>query len=209
MNVFDLLILLVLVLFVFKGFRRGFLREIAGLLGIVFAFILAVRLMDDFSLLLGHFLGLSPRVAVLVTAVAIFIVALIAILMLARMIRKVMDLAALGWIDRLLGSLFGLAKGVVIVSILALIISLLPVGGEFNREKKESFLFEPMRKAAPLLFNGIAKMIPAAQDFYTELKQSLSDSSGGISREAMNWLNSLSRKVPSPGKFGKKGGVNH
>jgi membrane protein required for colicin V production len=193
-NIFDLVILIILAFFVFNGFRRGFLREIAGLVGVVIAFILAVRFMNDFAGIISYYLGLSPRVAVIVTAVAIFVLVLISFVVIAKIIQKLMEMATLGWINRLFGSLFGLLKGVIIVSILALIISLVPGGQEFDREQRESALFDPMRKAGPIIFNGVMKIVPAANDFFGEIKQSLSDRSGDISGDALDWLNSFRKK---------------
>ena len=194
MNIFDLVILIILAFFVFNGFRRGFLREIAGLVGVVIAFILAVRFMNDFSGIISYYLGLSPRIAVIVTAVVIFILVLVTFVVLAKIIQKLMEMATLGWINRLFGSLFGLLKGIIIVSILALIISLVPGGQEFDREQRESALFDPMRKAGPIIFNGVMKIVPAANDFFGEIKQSLSDRSGDISGDALDWLNSFRKK---------------
>jgi membrane protein required for colicin V production len=193
-NIFDLVILIILAFFVFNGFRRGFLREIAGLVGVVIAFILAVRFMNDFSGIISYYLGLSPRIAVIVTAVVIFVLVLVTFVVLAKIIQKLMEMATLGWVNRLFGSLFGLLKGVIIVSILALIISLVPGGQEFDKEQEESALFNPMRKAAPLIFNGVMKIVPAANDFLAEIKQSLSDRSGAISGDALDWLNSFRKK---------------
>lgn len=194
MNVFDLVIGGILAFFAFKGYRHGFLREIAGLIGIIIAFILAIRLMDDFSSILSHYLGLSPRVAVIVTAIVIFIVVLAAFVIAARFIRKLMDIATLGWIDRLAGSLFGLFKAVLITSSLTLIVSLLPLGKDFSKKQDNSLLFNPIRKAGPLVFNGVSKLLPAAGDFYSEIKQSLADRSGEINIDTLKWLNSFQKK---------------
>ena len=194
MNIFDFVIIIILGIFIFNGFRKGFLREIAGLFGIIIAFILAVRLMDDFSVVISHYLGLSPRVAVIVTAAAIFILVIVAFILAAKILRKLMELATLGWIDRVLGSSLGLLKGVIIVSVLALILSLIPAGQDFSRKQDESYLFNPMKKAAPFMFNGIMKIVPAASDFYGELKQSLADKTGDISRDAIDWLDSFRKK---------------
>ena len=194
MNIFDLVICCILAFFAYKGYRRGFLREIAGLIGIIIAFILAIRLMDDFSNIISHFLGFSPRVSVIVTAIAIFILVLATFVISAKFIRKLLDLATVGWIDRLAGSIFGMFKAILIISSLALILSLLPLGKDFSKKQDDSFLFNPVRKAGPLVFNGISKIMPSAGDFYSEIKKSLADRSGGINLDTLKWLNSFQKK---------------
>ena len=92
MNIFDFFIIIILGIFIFNGFRRGFLREIAGLLGIVIAFIMAVRFMDDLSVVVSHYLDWSPRVAVVFTAIVIFFLVILAFVLLARIMQKFFNL---------------------------------------------------------------------------------------------------------------------
>jgi len=190
-NILDWVIVVSIAIFVFNGFRRGFLREVAGLLGIIIALLLAIRLLNDLSVIVAHYLGLSPQIAVVVTAILIFIGVLLFFILLAKLLRKLLDLANLGWIDRLLGSLLGLVKGAIILSILVLIISIMPLGATFTQQQNESVFFQPVRQVVPMVFNAIIRILPAASDFYSEMQQSLRDRSGNISQDATAWLNSF------------------
>lgn len=198
MNAIDWVILAVVGIFALQGFRKGLLREVAGLLGVVVAFILSVRLLSDVSALISYYLGISPQLAVVVSGFVIFFVVLGLFIFLARLLRKILDWALLGWVDRVGGSLFGLLKGTLIVSILALLISLIPLGSELEKAFNDSVLFHPVRAVAPAVFNGLMKVAPRAGDFYGEMEQSLRSRGGEISSTALQWLNTLRQRQESP-----------
>ena len=193
MNAIDWIIVIVLALFAFQGMRKGLLRELAGLVGILVAFVLSVRLLDDVSVLISYYLGISPRIAVFVSGILIFAGVMVLFILLAKVLRKVLDWAHLGWMDRVGGGAFGLLKGAVLVSILALLVSLLPLGDEAEREMARSALFNPVRGVAPAVFNGLVKLAPSAGDFYSELEQSLRSKSGKLGAGALKWLRSLEK----------------
>lgn len=200
MNLVDWIIIIFVAFFVLNGLRHGFLRSAAGLAGIIFAFFIAVRFMHEFSAILLSFFDIKPRIAVLITAAIIFVVVFTAFLVAARLLKAMLDAASLGWTDRIAGMLLGFTKGVVIASILALIISLFPIGGQFKSELRSSSLFLPVAKVAPIVFNWLVDVLPSASGFYAELQQSLTDGSGYISTEAMDWLNSI-KKQADPSDF--------
>ncbi len=194
MNFVDWIIIIFVAIFVVNGVRRGFLRGIAGFLGLVVALVLAVQFMDELSSILLYFFSLSPQVAVLLTAVIIFVIVLAAFILAAKFLRAVLNFAALGWLDRFAGSLLGLLKGAVVVSILALILSLIPFQGRLQSELHNSALFAPATKVAPAVFNLLVKAVPIAGSFYGELRQSLTGRAGEISLEAMEWLESFRKE---------------
>lgn len=201
MNLVDWIIIIILIFFAVRGFSRGFLQGIAGLVGVIVALVLAVQFMDDLSSILLHFFSLSPRVAVLLTAVIIFFVVFLGFIFTAKFLRSVLKMAALGWVDRIAGTALGLVKGAVIVSIVALMISLIPFRGKAQAEFDQSLLFRPAQRIAPMVFDAISKGIPIAGDFYDELKQSLTDISGDISVEALKWLDTLKQKNSNQSQF--------
>ena len=96
MNLVDLIIIIILLIFIVRGFSRGFLRGIAGLIGLSVALILAVQFMDDLSRILLRFFALSPQTAVLLTAVIIFFVVFLGFILAAKLIRSVLSMVALG-----------------------------------------------------------------------------------------------------------------
>ncbi len=123
MTVFDGAVIGVVVLSMLFAFVRGVTRELIALLAWVIGFFAAVA----FSPLVGAWLpdfGASPVVRYLVAFVLILIAALLLGALVAWPLSSVIRKAGLGFVDRFLGAVFGVARGVVLVMAFVLIAGL-------------------------------------------------------------------------------------
>ena len=114
MNVLDIAIVVVLVLSVAWGIWRGFVREFLSLAGWVLAFLAA----NAVAASLGELLPASwarEEVRVLIAFVVVFVVVLSATTLVAMLLARLFKAAGLGGVDRTLGGVFGLIRGVVIL----------------------------------------------------------------------------------------------
>lgn len=111
------------------GFRRGLVEELGRLLGLIFATIFALRLYVP----LGSFLTTWLPVDVWLLFVLSYILIFIGILLLARMATKLIHFLFLSkstkWVNRAMGIIFGMAKGMLTVMIFFWMFELMP-----NRE---------------------------------------------------------------------------
>ena len=123
MTVFDGAIIGVVLLSMLFAFVRGVTRELIALLAWVIGFFAAVA----FSPLVGAWLpdfGASPVVRYLVAFVLILIAALVLGALVAWPLSNVIRKAGLGFVDRFLGAVFGVARGAVLVMAFVLIAGL-------------------------------------------------------------------------------------
>lgn len=102
---------------------RGVVREIISLAGWVMAFLAASLLAGPLALALPAAVPGEP-LRVLVAYVAVFAVVLIVAGLAGLLLSKLVRFAGLGAADRLFGALFGLARGAVLVLVLALLAGL-------------------------------------------------------------------------------------
>lgn len=123
MTLFDYGVLLVLGSSVLLSIMRGLVREVLALAGWVVAFLAANVFSDTVSLWLPESLG-SPSVRVLAAFVLLFIAALLIMALLARVARSLIHGAGLSTEDRILGALFGLARGLLVVMVFVLLAGL-------------------------------------------------------------------------------------
>lgn len=123
MTLFDYAVLIIIGASVCLSLLRGFAREVLALVGWVIAFIAA-------SLLAGTVAGFltttiaSEALRVLTAFVAVFLATLIAASLIALAVSRLIRSAGLGMEDRMLGSVFGLARGLLIVMVLTLLAGL-------------------------------------------------------------------------------------
>lgn len=114
MSVLDLGAITVIVVSAGWGIWRGFTREVMSLAGWILAFIAANSVGGSLGDLLPASMA-SPEVRVLIAFVLVFVLTLIAATIVGNALSKFLKAAGLSGVDRTLGGLFGLARGIVIL----------------------------------------------------------------------------------------------
>jgi membrane protein required for colicin V production len=122
-TLFDYVVLTIVGASVVVSLMRGFAREVLALAGWVLAFIVANALS---GVVAGSFTSVisDGSLRALTAFVAVFVITLIAVSLLALGVSRLLKSAGLGLEDRLLGSVFGLARGVLIVMVMVLLAGL-------------------------------------------------------------------------------------
>ncbi len=112
-NWLDLGFALVMLLFVVRGLLNGLLREVAGLAGVFLGFFLAVRWYTVLASKLSKYVT-DPDTAGMVAYGAIFVGVLLAVVVLAALLRRAMQVTFTAWLDHILGGAVGGAKGLLL-----------------------------------------------------------------------------------------------
>ena len=105
------------------GAWRGLVREVLSILGWVIAFLAANLLAGPLGPAMPQAIP-SPELRIAVAFVAVFIGSLIVTTLVALLLSKIVKAAGLGGVDRMLGALFGAARGLLIVLAAALLAGL-------------------------------------------------------------------------------------
>lgn len=126
MTLFDIIAVLILGVSILVGFVRGAMREVATVVAFVLAVIvaiLALRLTGPLARAAVHPAWAATGVALVV----VFLAAYIALRVLAsNLMRSVHNVRALGMLDRIVGSGFGLVRGLVVLGVFYLAFNLAP-----------------------------------------------------------------------------------
>lgn len=167
MNILDIGILIIIALTTFRGLFRGLIEEAAGLLGIIASFYLASYYYKDLALWMSRFLSNHQVILEIFCFILVFALGFFLFHFLAMMARGAIRLVFLGWLDRILGGIFGLIKGAVIIFFLITILTVFHP--KSNALVKDSRFFPPI-----LSFTGkMALLIPhkIQGDFLNKKKQ--------------------------------------
>jgi len=164
----DIAYLIILLLAVYKGFTKGF---VVGLFSFI-AFIIGLAAALKLSALVAHHLessaGMADKWLPVISFALVFIVVVLLVNLGARIIRKTLSIAMLGWLDRLGGILLFICIYTIIFSVVL-----------FFAEK--TFLIKPATVAAstvhnfiapwgPEVINNLGKIIPVFKNLFTELQ---------------------------------------
>jgi len=119
MNTLDIVFCVILGFLGLRGIFRGLVKEIASILGLILAFILANTFHMELAPMLAKPLG-GPGLANLAAYLAIFLGTLAVVFILATLIRKILKLIMLGWLDSIGGGALGFFKGALLCSIIVM-----------------------------------------------------------------------------------------
>jgi len=128
MNLFDVVSIIVIVGLCLWGTIKGFIIEISEIGGLIISFILAIYL--PLGLEMG---GLKYVVS--------FLVYFFTISICFSVLSKIIHKTPLAFFDRILGAAVGAIKGLIVVIILFLIVSLVPIN-EPNSNLSNSFFYK-------------------------------------------------------------------
>jgi membrane protein required for colicin V production len=119
-DIFDLLVVLVLVFFAGRGFFHGFVEEAAGLLSLLGGF-WAARTWH--SWLAGHLAFINEPLWRSMAAYAlIFFAVIVFVGLLARLLQKILVFSFVAWADKAAGAFVGLAKGLILCALFLLVL---------------------------------------------------------------------------------------
>jgi len=129
MTVFDYAVLAIVALSILLSVIRGLVREILALLAWVAAFVVANLFGGRVAALLPAQIP-SEELRLLAGFVGIFFVVLLLMSLVSIAVSGLVKNAGLGAEDRILGGVFGLARGVLILLVLVLLAGLTPLPKE-------------------------------------------------------------------------------
>ncbi|HWZ71450.1 MAG TPA: CvpA family protein [Casimicrobiaceae bacterium] len=123
MSAFDLIVIGIVGLSAIFAFWRGLIRVVVSLVGLVAAVLAAIHFSPSASNLL-LMLSDNPATRYLAAFALIFIVVVLMCALLGWVLSRALRAIGLGFVDRLLGAVFGVARGVLIVVIAVLLAGL-------------------------------------------------------------------------------------
>jgi len=119
MTALDYVVLGILGVSILLSVIRGMVREVLALLAWALGFIAASVFAADLATLLPPAVP-DERLRLLAAFVGVFLAVLLLMSVLAMFVSKLVKSAGLGLEDRLLGGVFGLARGMLVVMVLVL-----------------------------------------------------------------------------------------
>ena len=122
MNWIDIVVIVFLAISTITGLRKGLIKTIIPLVGIIIAVVLAGRFYGSVADWLSTWLH-SPSQANIAGFAIIFVAVVIASLIIASLLSKFLSLLLLGWVDKLGGAILGLVMGGLVCGAILTIIT--------------------------------------------------------------------------------------
>ena len=141
-----------------------------GLVSIILAYGLALVFGKDAATWITQNTQEIEDGTALIGFIAVFIVALIALILAGRALRKVLRASPLGLLDSVLGCAIGLAKGVLALGLLIMVLYAYPFHSRIPGMLDSAALGPPVQRTALVLADGFQALFPRAEDLTRLIK---------------------------------------
>jgi len=180
----DIVFIVVFGIGAIKGYNKGFIIEIfsfiAFFLGLFLAIELTLPLANIYFDGSDHFYLLTVFVFI-----GVFIGVIFGVNLLARIIKKAVDLTFLGFFDNLLGVIASVLKWAFIISVFFWVLD--SIGFRLSESQMgDSVIFPWIKNIGPAIFNWVANILPFIRDMMDSM-----DDIGKKQRELYTFLQSF------------------
>lgn len=154
MPIVDLFILTVLVLYLAKGIWRGALLELCSACGLAAGVVLASRFAPGLGAELTRTVQLDSAIAEATLYVALFLIGTLTFALLGFFLGRLPALPGSGGPGRVVGGLFGLLQGVVVLALLLQALTLHPWPRAVGPVLRQGTLSPPFVQLGASLYRG-------------------------------------------------------
>jgi membrane protein required for colicin V production len=166
--IIDIVFFITMILALFKGLRKGFVLGIFSLLAFIIGLAAALKLS---AIVAGYLQTNVVASSKWLPAISFFLVFIVVILLVglgARLIKKTIDLAMLGWLDRLGGMVLYIIIYTIIFSIILFFAEkLLVLKPEVIAD---SVVYKYVMPWGPKVINNLGNIIPIFKDIFVQLE---------------------------------------
>ena len=161
MNSLDIVFLVLFIPGIIRGITKGFLEQVISLGGIVLSAFLAYRFSGFACDYLKEYLTVSDTVLHVIGFAAVLVVSLILVILLAKVVTKAVEMASLGWLNKLLGIVFSLFTTALVLAILIILFDTVNVKFELVKSTilQESVLYGHLKDFGYFVFPYLKQLL--------------------------------------------------
>ena len=148
-----------------RGFWNGFFIELASFVSLLLGIYVAIKFSYLMKTIVASHVSWNPKTVQIVAFIITFILVVIGISFLAKFLTKMANLASLGIVNKVMGSVFGLLKMILMLSVLLSLFQKINFDYTFAAKSTidNSYFFNPIKKTAEIIY-------PSIEEWYKEIK---------------------------------------
>lgn len=160
MNYIDIIIAVPILWGAYKGFKKGLIIEVASITALLLGIYGTIKFSGYTSALLLENSEIQDSYIPVISFAITFIAIVFGVHFIAKLVDKLVAAVALGFINRLFGAIFGIAKFALIISIILMI---------FEKIDKQAGIIPKDIKASSMFYTPVrtisVSVFPAIQNF--------------------------------------------
>ena len=166
--ILDIIVAVILILALVKGYRQGLIVALFSLIAFVIGIAAAMKLSVVAAGYIGKAVNVSDKWLPIISFAVVFLIVVLLVRLGAKFIQKTVELAMLGWANRVAGILLYAALYILIFSVL------LFYADQMNfikpETKSESATYSYIQPWGPKLMEGLGKIIPVFKGMFQDLE---------------------------------------
>ena len=167
MNLIDVILGIFILIFVINGIRKGFIASVLHVLGLLVALFLIAKIGYEVRIALMEQFTMNATIATIIAYILIFLVIMLIAKIIIVILKKIVTFLNLKFLDRILGALFGILSGILILAILLIILDISPISEIVTKGTKDSQVTSIVR-----IFTGKAyETIPELEEKKDQLEE--------------------------------------
>ncbi len=164
----DVAVFLLSLLAIYKGWRKGLVLAIFSVLAFIVGLAAALKFSVAVASWLGEQTSIGERWLPFIAFILVFVIVALLVRLAARAIEKLLNLAMMGWANKLAGILFYLFLYCIIISILLFYAVELKVVKTDTMQS--SVTYESIRPLGPFVINQLAVILPFFRNMFDKLE---------------------------------------
>ncbi len=166
--IIDILFAIIILTALIKGYTKGFIVAIFSVIGLMVGLAAAVKLSAVVAFHLKDSVSLPIRWLPIVSFIVVFLAAILLVRIGAAAIQKTMELAMLGWLNRLAGIVLYSLLYIIIFSVVLFYLD--KVHLIKPEAKGDSYTYQFIQPLGPRAIDSLGIVLPFFKNMFNELK---------------------------------------
>ncbi len=171
MHIIDIILGIFLLIFIIKGIRNGLIQSVVGLIGLILTILAITKFGTFVKLTLIENFGLNEILSLIIAYILIVILVYLITRIIIKILHLVIGMLHLGWLNRLLGMVFGLLNGALIIAIMLALINLAPKSETINNFISPSKIVRYVNYSTQFLQTEYSEILNEDGTLQKELKE--------------------------------------
>jgi len=166
--IIDIIVAVIVIVAVFKGYRQGLIVALFSFIALIIGIAAAMKLSVVAAGYIGNAVKISDKWLPIISFAVVFLIIVLLVRLGAKFIQKTVELAMLGWVNRVGGILLYAGLYIIIFSVL------LFYADQMNfikpETKRQSVTYSYIQPWGPKLIEGLGKIIPVFKGMFQDLE---------------------------------------
>jgi membrane protein required for colicin V production len=166
--IIDTLVFVLLAIAIFKGYSKGLIIAVFSFIGLFVGLAAAVKCSAVVAGWLGKQMTTGQHWIPTLSFAIVFFAAVFLVRQGAAIVQKTVQMAMLGWVNKIGGIIFYAIIYLVLISIIVFYVKQLHIVNDATIQQSQTYPF--IASIGPKAINGLGVIIPIFKDLFTQLE---------------------------------------